>query len=306
MSICTYFCSWGAVEPETTDSEVHRYCGEGSTAHVHVERRKGDSVAVKVYRTGVVAWHEVNIMRKLEHHPCLPSLIEIGTDRIIMTYGGSQCLVDWILSPTSRADRAACDSIAWDIASALQHMHNRRVAHLDVKADNIIIDAVGRATLVDFDLSHVYRPNESEFSLRCHRGSPAYVPPEMVWRSESGISGFRADVWSFGIVFLALCFKRMPFHSASPPCDLFRRFMALLRFETPFVALCQLHPMFAQRGDLTRGHKEIIDATLRRDPRHRSTFSEIISWIPTRPETCGLPSQVLCSSSVRLLRTMTG
>ena len=299
MSICTYLCSWGVVDPETANSEVHEHCGEGSTSHVHVERRNGNFVAVKVYRTGVVAWHEVNIMRILESHPRLPSLIDIGTDRITMTFGGSLCLVDWLLSPTSGADRSACDSIAWDVASALQHMHSRRVAHLDVKADNIIIDAVGRAILVDFDLSHVYRPNELEFSLRCHRGSPAYVPPEMVWTSESGISGFRADVWSFGVVFIALCFKRMPFHSASPPCDIFRRFVALLRFEEPFAALCLLHPMFAHRGDLAEGHKRVINATFRRDPRHRSTFTEIISLIPIRPDTCGVPSP----SSLHLLRT---
>lgn len=304
MSICTYLCSWGAVEPETTDDEVQERCGEGSTAHVHVERRNGDLVAVKVYHTGVVAWHEVNIMRTLERHPCLPSLIDVGTDRIIMTYAGSRCLVDWILSPTSRADRAACDSIAWDVASALQHMHSRGIAHLDVKADNIVVNTVGRATLVDFDLSHVYRQGETEFSLQCHRGSPAYVPPEMVWKPEYGISGFRADVWSFGIVFLALCFKRMPFHSASPPCELFLHFMTLSQLEAaPHAALCRLHPMFAERGDLTEAHKKIIDATLRRDARRRSTFSEIISLIPIRPETHGLPPPMPYSSSVRLLRT---
>ena len=119
MSICTYLCSWGVVDPGTTNSEVHEHCGEGATADVHVERRNGDPVAVKVYHTGVVAWHEVNVMRRLERHPSLPSLIDIGTDRIIMTYGGSRCLVNWLLSPISRADRAACDSIAWDVASAL-------------------------------------------------------------------------------------------------------------------------------------------------------------------------------------------
>ena len=282
--LCCLFCSSGVIEDkdsEEKDSDeriVAVPCGDGATSRVYVEHiRNADAVAVKVYRTGIVAWHEVNILRRLERHPCLPSLLDVGEDRIVMTFAGSQCLVDWLLYPTSRADRTGCDRIARDVASALGHMHDRRIAHLDVKPDNIVINTSGRATLVDFDLSHVYRHGESEYSLQCHRGSPAYVPPEMVWRRED-ISGFRADAWSYGVVMVALCYRRLPFQSASPPCELFARYMGLVSLSTPFAALCQLHPMFAERGHVE--YQPVFDVTLRRDPRHRATFSEILSMLP--------------------------
>lgn len=254
-------------------------CGEGATSQVHVEHRKHGPVAVKVYKSGAVAWHEVSVLRRLgERPPCLPHLLHVGEDRIVLSFVGTRNLVEWLRCPWSPADRGGCDRIALDVAAALDHMHRRRIAHLDVKADNVVVRDDGRATLVDFDLSHAYRHDESEYSLTCRRGSVAYLPPEMVW-ARGGVSGFRADAWSYGIVFVALCYKRVPFHRASPPCELFRRFLLLSMTNAPSVALEKLHPLFGARGDLTDVHRRVVDATMSRRPANRASFTEIVDTI---------------------------
>jgi len=256
-------------------------CGEGSSSRVHVERfTTGPPVVVKVYRSGHVAQHEVDVLRRLGTHPCLPSLLSVETDRIVMPFAGLQCLVEWIEMPTSRADRPACDHIATDVAAALAHMHDRRIAHLDVKADNIIVNSDGRATLVDFDLSHVYVEDECEHSLLYRRGSPAYVCPEMVFGCPN-VSGYCADTWSFGVVFVALCFKCLPFHSATPPCDFFRRYAQDVSANriAPCVALRRLNKHFDMRGDLVGVHDRVLDACLRWNPHHRGTMRDIAATL---------------------------
>lgn len=256
-------------------------CGQGSSSKVHVERfTAGPPVVVKVYRSGRVAQHEVDVLRRLGDHPCLPSLLSVETDRIVMAFAGLHCLVEWIENPTSRADRPACDRIAADVASALAHMHDLRIAHLDVKADNIIVSSDGRATLVDFDLSHVYGENEREHSLSYRRGSPAYVCPEMVFGCPD-VSGLCADVWSFGVVFVALCFKRLPFYHATPPCNFFKQYAIDVSANriAPRVALRRLHAYFDKRGDVVETHDRILDACLRWNPLHRSTMRDIAATL---------------------------
>ena len=75
-----------------------------------VSRARGTQTACGrwgVYRTGVVAWHEVNIPRRLERHPCPPSLLDAEEDCIVMTFAGSQCLVE-ILSSHMLISQCVC------------------------------------------------------------------------------------------------------------------------------------------------------------------------------------------------------
>ena len=82
------------------------------------------------------------------------------------------------------------------IASALESCHALGVAHLDVKLDNILCTADGRAKLCDFGLADIVPVKRSA-------ATPLYSPPEII---TAGVCDGKADMWSLGVVlFILLC-----------------------------------------------------------------------------------------------------
>ena len=105
------------------------------------------------------------------------------------------------------------------MASALQHLHSRGIAHMDVKPDNIYSTEDGQFKLGDFGLSRFNTDTQKE-TLAKMRGTFAYcapgkkcrqstTDPTEVYRGEPFST--KADVFSIGIVLWELvvrCIKR--------------------------------------------------------------------------------------------------
>ena len=105
--------------------------------------------------------------------------------------------------------------VARDLSAALAHVHARGVAHLDVKPDNVVLDAARtRCVLVDFGSSRIF-PSSSEARAASDEGdgggadASAYVAsryyraPEVCLGARPG-AGPPADVWALGVT-LAEC-----------------------------------------------------------------------------------------------------
>lgn len=92
--------------------------------------------------------------------------------------------------------------------SALQYIHYQRIAHRDIKVDNILRAADGSIRITDFGISAFIPEGTEKISIEM-KGTPAYSPPEMF--SESLYDPFAADVWSLGITLYFLLFDKLPF-----------------------------------------------------------------------------------------------
>ncbi|CCL99953.1 uncharacterized protein FIBRA_01978 [Fibroporia radiculosa] len=90
---------------------------------------------------------------------------------------------------------------ALQLFEAVAFMHKHRVAHLDLKPANIVIQPeYGRLTIIDF--SHSIRVKRTSQTVTGLFGTEGYIAPEM---GEISYDPIRADLWSCGKVVEELC-----------------------------------------------------------------------------------------------------
>ena len=108
------------------------------------------------------------------------------------------------------------------LVEAVVHLHGQGICHLDVKPENLFVDASGRVKLGDFGLS-TFAEDGPVFGCR---GSFAYAAPENVKSVRKGqdvygcrslgqgYDGQKADMWSVGIVLFVLLYGLTPWDVA--------------------------------------------------------------------------------------------
>ena len=83
------------------------------------------------------------------------------------------------------------------VASALSHIHDKGLVHRDVKPENIMIRADGRAILMDFNLVSV--PDRTAITQSDEIvGTPAYFAPEVILQGETTPP---VDIYALGLCF---------------------------------------------------------------------------------------------------------
>lgn len=155
---------------------------------------------------------EMNILSQLDHE----SIMEIYAvytlpDKLFMVTeylrGGE--LLTAICKRDHYHERDA-RRVMWQVTSALQYMHARRVIHRDIKPMNLILTERtldSPVKIADFgfaaiDSDEIRRPGR----FLC--GTPGYIAPEVLtYRSYST----KVDMWSLGIVLYVLLSGYMPF-----------------------------------------------------------------------------------------------
>ena len=82
------------------------------------------------------------------------------------------------------------------LLGAVNFIHSERVAHLDIKPTNVLIDRYGRAKLADFGISRFLERGETSNQ---HAGTTAFMAPELFVPGR--FDPFKADIWALGITF---------------------------------------------------------------------------------------------------------
>ena len=98
----------------------------------------------------------------------------------------------------------------WQVASAIKYMHDKNIAHFDVKLENILLDEYFNLKLADFGSAEIFPNKNSLFNYK--KGTNWYMAPEVNHLSTS-FSPFKADIYSLGVwLFLMLC-GEFPMHT---------------------------------------------------------------------------------------------
>lgn len=141
---------------------------------------------------------------------------------------------------------------------AVKYMHDRGIAHLDLKPQNILVDSGGQPHILDFGAA---MPFESAGSATgeldsCRVGTPKYASPEQ--SGERGTIGAASDVFTLGLIAVEVL------HGSSLPITLSR---------ANADELCRMaHDAFgAREADAVLGHQlaQVIRRALIRHPSTR-------------------------------------
>ena len=123
--------------------------------------------------------------------------------------------------------------------------------HRDIKLDNILLDGKGIVKIADFGVSKQTRPGEV---MREQCGTPAYIAPEII--RDRGYTGFKADLWSAGVVLYAMLYGTVPF-KANNMQDLHKLILAA---------------KYNLKDEISEGAKSLLRALLEPDPVKRLTI----------------------------------
>ncbi|XP_069010905.1 striated muscle preferentially expressed protein kinase isoform X1 [Embiotoca jacksoni] len=98
------------------------------------------------------------------------------------------------------------------ILQGLDYLHTRRILHLDIKPENVIVTYMNIIKIIDFGSAQTYNPLFlKQFSPPI--GTPEYMSPEMV---KGDVVGPPADIWSVGVLTFIMLSGRSPFMENDP------------------------------------------------------------------------------------------
>jgi len=233
------------------------------------DKSTGDKVVVKKIPQSTPArmiTNEVKAGKTLGMHPNIAGLLQYNekTDYhyLVFQHIQGQDLFTY-LEKLNFAPRTESEgrSIITQILLATQHVHVNNIAHRDIKLENVLIDNHGRVYLIDLGLCAFIEENKL---CRDWCGSDNYLAPEIVRRNP--YNGYKADVFSIGVVLFALLFGVFPFENL--------RVNGVQNLRT-------LKVRFPSDVKVSSSAKELLLKMLEDDPEKRYSISDVLKheWI---------------------------
>lgn len=197
--------------------------GKGGMAVVYRARQTNIErhVAIKIMANSLTSdedffgrfKHEADLIAKLEHPNILP-IYDYGSTAdyfyivLRLMEGGSldEYMAGHALPPNE------VDRLLRQIASALDFAHQHRVVHRDLKPNNVLLDRLGNAYLMDFGIAKVIS-DSTLTTTSTIMGTPGYMAPEQ-WK----LTPFdhRIDIYSLGIMTYEMLTGSTPFIGQTP------------------------------------------------------------------------------------------
>lgn len=229
-----------------------------STVYLAIQISVGRVVALKVMSptlNGDPAFserfqREANIVGQLSH-PNIVSIYDIGQhdnlNYIAMDYLPGGSVHDRMMTGLTAEEALR---VTREIASALDHAHEKGYIHRDIKPENILFRADHSAVLSDFGVAKGIIGVSRMTNVGQVVGTPHYMSPEQT--RGKPVDG-RSDLYSLGVVFYEMLTGSVPFQGEDAVA------IAIKHLSAPVPRL----PVHYQ------GYQKIVDRLLEKDPDKR-------------------------------------
>ncbi|CAG0883653.1 unnamed protein product [Darwinula stevensoni] len=197
--------------------DIERTIGKGNFAVVKLARHRitKTEVAIKIIDKSQLdevnlhkVYREVNIMKQLLH-PHIIKLYQVMETKnmiyLVSEYASQGEIFDYIAQHGRMSEPVARRKF-WQIISAVEYCHKKKIVHRDLKAENLLLDSGLNMKLADFGFSNYYASG-SQLATWC--GSPPYAAPEVFEGKK--YTGPEIDLWSLGVVLYVLVCGTLPF-----------------------------------------------------------------------------------------------
>ncbi|CAG0923364.1 unnamed protein product [Notodromas monacha] len=157
---------------------------------------------------------EIAVHRLLDHRNVLKYIGHrtVGpVDYIFLEYAPNGELFDRIEPDIGMAVPMA-RRLFGELLCGLEYLHGRGIAHRDIKPENLLLGVGDTLKISDFGLATVFRHHGRERLLDRACGTLPYAAPEVL--SGGPYRGDHADLWSAGIVLVAMLTGELPWDKA--------------------------------------------------------------------------------------------
>jgi serine/threonine-protein kinase len=252
--------------------------GRGGMAVIYeaTELATGDRVALKmmshrlVYQPGAASRfeREARIVERFEHDNIARMrghFPAFRTEFIVMEFCEGATLGD-LLSHHGAFPEDQAKRVLGQLATALQFVHNRGVAHRDLKPGNVMLTPQGRVKLMDFGLAKEEENVSDDTATHTDTvlGTPLYMPPGQMTGEESGTG---IDIYAFACIAYELVVGK-PFHEGRTARGLFQD-----KLTRRLPAASEIGPGISD--DL----HELLMKGLENEPANRlDTLASVVPW----------------------------
>lgn len=253
---------------------------ENQKSSVFLTYKNGEYYVMKVYpsskKSSIDLFNkETKIMTDLDH----PNILKLQSSGhhsnetqpesysyLLTPYLPNGTLFDLVASLKFYLDEVLVRTLFHQIVDGVYHMHERRIAHLDLKLENILLGKDFQVKIFDFDMSYI--PGGKMFV----GGTRDYMAPEQIQRS-SKADPYKCDVYSLGIILFALYNRKLPFKN-----DIYGGFDEMrAKFDRkPHLFWCEMKEQL-KTISWSPEFKELFEGMVRRNTCQRMSLDQVRS-----------------------------
>ncbi|XP_031707548.1 striated muscle preferentially expressed protein kinase-like isoform X2 [Anarrhichthys ocellatus] len=201
----------------------YTFLDEKARGRFGVVRECRENTTGKIYMAKIICYNQENKQEVLKEYEILKSLHNEKVMALHEAYVTPHYLVlvaeyctgkELLYSLIDRFRYSEDDVVGYlvQILQGVEYLHNRRVLHLDLKPDNIMVTNLNAVKIVDFGSAQSFNP----LSLKLWdsgAGTLEYMAPEMV---KGEVVGPPSDIWTVGVVTYIMLSGRLPFEDKDP------------------------------------------------------------------------------------------